>query len=147
MSPIAYYPGCSLRQSSLFYDEQTRTIFQHLQIPLMEIEDWSCCGATSAGKMDEFMAIAMPARNIGIAEYSGYKEMLIPCSACYSRTIVAKQKMLEDKTLSNEINTTLARKVKAEIQILSILDLLIRCHDSGILSEKLVKPLKGLKAV
>ena len=65
---LAYYPGCSLQQSSALYDVQSRRIFSELGAELVEIEDWNCCGATSAGKVDDFMAIAMPARNIGIAE-------------------------------------------------------------------------------
>ncbi|MFZ5563535.1 MAG: heterodisulfide reductase-related iron-sulfur binding cluster, partial [Thermodesulfobacteriota bacterium] len=84
---LAYYPGCSLRQSSALYDHQTRLVFDRLGVKLRELEDWNCCGATSAGKTDDFLAIAMPARNLGIASQSGLAEMVIPCSACYSRTL------------------------------------------------------------
>ncbi|MGD9878378.1 heterodisulfide reductase-related iron-sulfur binding cluster, partial [Desulfococcus sp.] len=57
---IAYYPGCSLKQSSALYDIQSRRIFSELGVELKEIEDWNCCGATSAGKVDDFLAVAMP---------------------------------------------------------------------------------------
>ncbi|MBL0713208.1 MAG: CoB--CoM heterodisulfide reductase, partial [Desulfosarcina sp.] len=89
---LAYYPGCSLQQSSALYDVQSRRIFAELGAELTEIEDWNCCGATSAGKVDDFMAVAMPARNIGIAEQAGFAEIGGACSACYSRSLVARQR-------------------------------------------------------
>ena len=86
---MAYYPGCTLRASSAIYDVQIRQVFSQIDINLKEIDDWNCCGATSAGKVDEFLAVAMPARNLRIAEADGFSEMMTPCSACYSRTLVA----------------------------------------------------------
>ena len=68
---IAYYPGCTLESSAQLYDAQNRMVFDALGIHLKEIEDWNCCGATSAGKIDDFLAVAMPARNLGIAEAYG----------------------------------------------------------------------------
>jgi len=88
---IAYYPGCSLHASSELYDTQCRKVLNQLGIELKEIEDWNCCGATSASKTDDFLSVALPARNLGIADASGLSEMLIPCSSCYNRTLVAQK--------------------------------------------------------
>jgi heterodisulfide reductase subunit B len=121
---LAYYPGCSLYQSAKLYNHQTKLVFGMLGLHLKEIEDWSCCGATSAGKINDFMAVALPARNLGIAESTGFAELVIPCSACYSRTLVA-QKQLEDfPLLKNEINIELSKKVKGKIKVSSTLDVL-----------------------
>jgi heterodisulfide reductase subunit B2 len=121
---LAYYPGCSLKQSSHLYDVQTRRVCQALGAELKEIEDWNCCGATSASKVDDFLALAMPARNIGIAETAGFDRMVIPCSACYSRTRVAQAAMAEDPQLAERINDGLAQKAAGAVEILSILELL-----------------------
>jgi len=93
---IAYYPGCSLHASSELYDIQCRKVLKNLGIELKEIEDWNCCGATSASKTDDFLAVALPARNLGIADASGLLEMLIPCSSCYNRTLVSQKILSED---------------------------------------------------
>jgi len=140
---IAYYPGCSLTQSAKHYSHQTQLILAKLGLRLKEIEDWSCCGATSAGKINDFMAVALPARNLGIAESSGFTEMAIPCSACYSRTIVA-QKQLEDfPLLKGEINSELSKKIQGNIQVLSILNLLEREVDRGSFSALNLDKLEG----
>ncbi len=142
---IAYYPGCSLQSSSAFYDVQSRRIFKELEINLREIEDWNCCGATSAGKIDDFLAVAMPARNLGIAEASGCSEMVIPCSACYSKTLVAQKHLEDDPDLKEEINTELSKKVQGTIKVSSILEVLLAKVESGELPEKADKKLEGLK--
>jgi heterodisulfide reductase subunit B len=143
---IAYYPGCSLKQSSNLYDIQTRDVFNRLGIIIKEIDDWSCCGATSAGKIDDFLAIAMPARNIGIAERQGFTEMVIPCSACYSRTLVAQTKLAGDPDLKKRINDGLFRKVKGDLKVSSILEVLARIPKQTF-KQKMTKKFKQMNAV
>jgi len=141
---IAYYPGCSLHASSEFYDIQSRIVFRQLGIDLKEIEDWNCCGATSAGKTDDFLAIALPARNLGIADAGGLSEIVIPCSSCYSRMIVARKMLADDPGLKNIINAELTKKVEGKIKISSILEVLVPKANSGGIAEKLIKKLEGL---
>jgi heterodisulfide reductase subunit B len=143
---IAYYPGCSLKQSSNLYDSQTHDVFSRLGITIREIDDWNCCGATSAGKVDDFLAVAMPARNIGIAEQQGFTEMVIPCSACYSRTLVAQKKLEDHPDLKNRINEGLFRKVKGNLKVSSILEVLSSIPKKTF-KEKLKKKFKQLNAV
>jgi heterodisulfide reductase subunit B len=144
---LAYYPGCSLQQSSALYDVQSRRIFSELGAELVEIEDWNCCGATSAGKVDDFMATAMPARNIGIAELAGFSEMVIPCSACYSRTLVAQKRMEDDDGLKAEINAELEAKVNGSLKVSSILEALEDRISAGALKGRVAHKRTGLRPV
>jgi heterodisulfide reductase subunit B len=144
---IAYYPGCSLKQSSALYDLQTKKVLSKLDINLMEIQDWNCCGATSASKTDDFLSIAMPARNIGIAESAGFSQIVIPCSACYSKTLVAQEKLHNDPGLKNEINAGFEKKIKGDLKISTILEVLLTSIESGALSNKITKKYQGLKPV
>src|SRR5210317_1691302 len=123
---LAYYPGCSLYQSAKLYNHQTKLVFGILDLKLIELEDWSCCGATSAGKINDFMAVALPARNLGIAEDSGLAELVIPCAACYSRTMVAQKQLQDYPLLKNEINQELSKKIKDSIKVSSALDVMRR---------------------
>ena len=142
---IAYYPGCSLHASSQLYDTQCRKVFKRLEIELREIEDWNCCGATSAGKTDYFLSVALPARNLGIADSSGLSEMLIPCSSCYNRTLVTQKILSENGELKNKINTELSNKFEGKIRISSIVDILVSKAKSGEIADKATKKLEGLK--
>ncbi|MEW5910290.1 MAG: CoB--CoM heterodisulfide reductase iron-sulfur subunit B family protein [Thermodesulfobacteriota bacterium] len=142
---IAYYPGCTLKASSSLYDVQSRRIFEELGIHLIEIADWNCCGATSAGKVDDFLAIAMPARNLGIAESMGLSEVVIPCSACYSRTLVAQKYLEKNQEIKTFLNEELSAKIEGTIKVSSILEVLLPTVNSGALAKKVQKKLKGLK--
>ncbi|MDM8538905.1 CoB--CoM heterodisulfide reductase iron-sulfur subunit B family protein [Desulfobacterales bacterium HSG17] len=144
---LGYYPGCSLQQSSSLYDLQNRLIFNNIGINLKEIDDWNCCGATSAGKTDDFLAIAMPARNIGIANAQGLKEMVIPCSACYSRTLVAQNFLKANQEMKTQINSELSKKIDGDLKISSILEVLLSALENGAFAEKFTEKLSLLKPV
>lgn len=144
---LAYYPGCSLQQSSALYDVQTRRVFNKLGINLVELEDWNCCGATSAGKTNDFLAIAMPARNLGIAAQTGLDTLLIPCSACYSRTMVAQQYLAAHPEKQEQINDGLVKKIDGDVKVSSILEALLTTLDAGGLTDALVRKPAQLKPV
>ena len=142
---LAYYPGCSLHASSELYDIQCKRVFKNLGIELKEIEDWNCCGATAASKTDEFLSIALPARNLGIADATGLSEIVIPCSSCYSRTLVSQQRLSCDPQLKDAINAELGHKIEGKIKVSNILEVLRSKVDSGEISEKAQKKLEGLR--
>jgi heterodisulfide reductase subunit B len=97
--------------------------------------------------VDDFLAVAMPARNIGIAEAAGYEEIVIPCSACYSRTLVAQQRLADDAGLKAEINGAFAKKMNGGLKVSSILEVLIRRIEAGALKPKLRRKFRRLKPV
>jgi heterodisulfide reductase subunit B len=78
-----YFPGCSLKATGVAYDESFVTLFRILGLPLEELPDWNCCGATSYMAIDEASAFVLAARNLAIAQRHGAAELLAPCSACY----------------------------------------------------------------
>ncbi len=144
---MAYYPGCSLKQSSSLCDVQSRVVFAELGVNLREIRDWNCCGATSAAKIDDFLAVGMAARNIGIAEDAGFSEMVIPCSACYSRTVTARKRMADDADLAVEINEELARPATGRLRIRSVVEALLNEVQRPDFPGRLQVEFKGLRPV
>jgi heterodisulfide reductase subunit B len=95
--------------------------------------------------MDDFLAIAMPARNLGIADASEYAELVIPCSACYSRMLVTQKVLKSDRNLLDEINGELSNKVIGRTKILSILEAIQPAVNSGDLAQRVTRKLEGLK--
>ena len=43
-----YYPGCSLEGTALEYNASTLAFMQELEVDLLELKDWTCCGASAA---------------------------------------------------------------------------------------------------
>ena len=79
---IGYYPGCALHGSSNDYEQSLRACLGHLDIDLAEIQDWICCGATAAHSLNHKLSLALPARNLALAEQQSLDELLAPCPLC-----------------------------------------------------------------
>ncbi|WP_163339898.1 CoB--CoM heterodisulfide reductase iron-sulfur subunit B family protein [Desulfopila sp. IMCC35008] len=92
---MAYYPGCSLSSSARDYNETIVEICTFLDIELIEIADWNCCGASSAHMTNQEVAMRLPMRNL---ELVGDREedILVPCPACYQRLKAADKALKED---------------------------------------------------
>ena len=139
MKEISYYPGCSLHGTAREYDESIRGVASLLDIQLQELEDWTCCGASSAHCTDEALAMALPARNLVIAEKTN-RDLLVPCVACYNRFKVVEREVKDHPGQHN-------LSYQGNIQIRYALDFFC---DGSVLEEvrkKRTKPLSGLKVV
>ena len=82
---VQYYPGCSLHGTAKEYDQSMKAVSRALGIELKEVEDWSCCGATSAHATNYKLSVALPARNLMLAEKDAIKDVMVPCAACFNR--------------------------------------------------------------
>ncbi len=139
MKEISYYPGCSLHGTAKDYDESLQGVAEILDIRLQELEDWTCCGSSSAHCMDEKLAVELAAQNLAIAEKSD-RELLVPCVTCYSRFKSAEQAVKEH---SEKVNSS----YQGNVPIRYALDYFC---DEAIMEEvkqKRVNPLSGLKVV
>ena len=57
----AYYPGCSGHGTSVEYEASTRAVCNALNMDLVEIEDWNCCGSTPAHSVSHELSGALSA--------------------------------------------------------------------------------------
>jgi heterodisulfide reductase subunit B2 len=92
---LSYYPGCSLKGTALDYDQSVREICQKLDIELVEIPDWNCCGASSAHMTDHEVGLRLPMRNLLLAAGAG-NDILVPCAACFQRLKAADKALREN---------------------------------------------------
>ena len=79
MNGVTWYPGCSLDSTAREYRESMEEAFSLLGLELIELDDWNCCGASSAHSVDEELAILLPARNLALASAST-NSMVVPCA-------------------------------------------------------------------
>ncbi len=92
---MAYYPGCSLQGTARDYNDSIHEICTALNISLFEIEDWNCCGASSAHMTNHEVAMRLSIRNLLIARKTKL-DILVPCSACYQRLKAADKALRDD---------------------------------------------------
>lgn len=136
---LAFYPGCSLEGMANDYARSITAVFKHLDVELVEIEDWSCCGATAAHSLSETMAVALPARNIAAAEKIGL-DIVVPCANCFNR-LRFSQIMLQKKIVD------VPWPVKGRIGIHDMTRFLSGPEMIARIKARIRNPLNGLKVV
>lgn len=120
---IGFYPGCSLTGSSREYNESVVALAKALDIELLEIKDWNCCGATAAHVMNEELSLSLPARIMAMAEEQGLTEVVVPCAACYNRLKVTQHE-LEDEHKRTRVIEILKQPYKGDLKIINVLQML-----------------------
>ena len=123
-SVLAYYPGCSLHGTEPEYDESLRAVVEALGIAIAEIPDWNCCGASSGHTTDHLLGVALPARNLALAEAAGFDRVLAPCAACYNRLAAARLAVAEDAALAEQMPDILGRPFANSVDVMSVATLL-----------------------
>lgn len=147
MKDYAYYPGCSLKAGSKHYEESILPVFKELGMPLEEMEDWNCCGATAYFSVDDNMAAAICGRNLSIAEKSG-KDILAPCAGCY----LTMKKNNHFLTSGNEKSKKVLKELKnvdceykGNVKVVHPIEFLTKEYGLDKIEEKVTNKLTGLK--
>jgi heterodisulfide reductase subunit B len=136
---LSFYPGCSLEGMAVDYARSIDAVFQALDIDLIEIDDWSCCGATAAHSLSEAMSVILPARNLYAAEQMGL-DIVSCCANCFNRLRFSQQ-MIQKRVLDIPWPVTGDLKVHDMTRFLA---------EPGMIKEikkRVIKPLNGLKLV
>jgi heterodisulfide reductase subunit B len=141
---LSYYPGCSLESSAKEFDHSALAVGKALGINFIELEDWSCCGATSAHGTNHLLAASLPARNIAIAQKKGL-DLAIPCAACYGRLKRADYILRNDQCQKEELEEIAAFKFNGQVGIMSLLETFSTRIDPQEIAKQVKKPLEGLK--
>ena len=141
----AYYPGCSLLSGAKEYDRSIRAVFAHLGLELVELEDWSCCGAVHADVRRSEAAVLLPARNLALAEAQGFDRVVAPCSGCYKNLRRASHRVSADKGMRSQVNAHLREGLSLEGDVEVLHPLYVLLQDFGLerLKPLVVNPLKG----
>lgn len=141
MTKVSYYPGCSLAGTAFpDYAASIAATASLADLDLVEIEDWTCCGASAAHSIDEALALTLPARNVALAAAAGL-DVVAPCALCFNRLKAAEKALVKGQGAGLGLSYQGGTK---------IWDLLDYCTQDALLeklAQKVVKPLRDLKAV
>ncbi len=144
MSAYAYYPGCSLHGTAREYAASTALVCGALGIELQELEDWNCCGASSAHMTNPWLAIGLVGRNLMLAEQTGLKAVVLPCAACFAR-FKETQHALADPTTAERAAVVAGGEIPMDLTVLPLLGVLAEPGNLAGIRAKVERPLAGLK--
>ncbi len=147
---FSYFPGCSLLATGKEYDMSIREVFDAIEMELVELEDWNCCGATAAYAVDRSLSLVLPARNLALSEKEK-RDIIAPCAACYHFLARANEMLKTKSDLNEKINEVLSvinLEYRGEIEVRHPLEIFVSPDRAPILSKirrKIVNPLTGLR--
>jgi heterodisulfide reductase subunit B len=144
MTAFGYYPGCSLHGSGRELDQSIRALAQVAGVELREIDDWNCCGATSAHNLNHDLAVALPYRVLALAEAQGLATILAPCAACFSRLKGTAVRLSRNAELVARMREITGLPYAGGAKIVNVIEFINQLLAGG-LKAKLTAPLGGLR--
>jgi len=144
---FSYYPGCSLHATGLEYDRSTRAVFSALGVTLVELDNWVCCGASSAHSTSGELALNLPAINLALAQAANHGDLLAPCAACYNRSKAADYALRSDTSQRQAIETAVGFQYSGAVHVRNPLEIVAGDIGLDIVKGKVRHPLAGLKVV
>ena len=147
MKYYSYFPGCSLEATAVAYGLSTEAISGPLEMELIELEDWNCCGSTPYSSTEDLEAICIAARNLALAEKRGL-DLVTPCSSCYCTLSRANSQLREYPELRDKVREILAAaglEYKGQIRVRHLAEVLFNDIGLEFIKSKVVNPLSGLR--
>ncbi len=147
MRYYAYYPGCSSEATAVGLELANQAISKPLDIELLELEDWTCCGSTPYGSLDREESVLVAARNLALAEKSGL-DLVTPCSSCFVTLYGANLQLRENPRLMKRVNEALSvvgLEYHGKVRVRHLTEALVNDVTPEVISEKVTQPLNGIK--
>lgn len=144
MQDISYYPGCTLKASMQDNNNSLISVMGHLGYNLVELEDWSCCGASAAHSINLELTTQLAARNLAMAPVG--RPLMVPCPSCMMRLTEAYEKIKTDPAQREEYEERWGKPFDEELQIVHLFDLL-DAKQMRARAETIPQRLAGLKFV
>jgi heterodisulfide reductase subunit B len=141
-----YYPGCSLHSTGPEYDASFKAVCECLGIELTEVNDWICCGASSAHSVSQLLAAALPIKNLALAEKTGINELVVPCAKCFSRLKKALYETSRNAKLNNAVMDVIESPFQKNVNVVHPLEIFDKIKDN-VICEAVTQDLSGLKVV
>lgn len=147
MRDILYYPGCSLKDTAIGFEESAMYASEQLGIHLKELDRWNCCGTVYSLATDNLMKQVAPIRNLVHAQEEGYDTLYTLCSMCDNTEKRANRLVQNDSEKLDKINSfmDLEEDYRAEVDVKHYLELLRDELGWEEVSEPVESPLEDLK--
>jgi heterodisulfide reductase subunit B len=144
---VAYYPGCSLETTATEYNHSVLEVAKALDFQLDEPKGWVCCGSSAAHRADPDAALHLPMENLALIERQGYKEVTMPCAACFNRHKAAQYEIRNYPDHRDKADQLLGYEYQDEVHVSTMIESIYNHVGPEKVAEKTQKPLSDLKLV
>jgi heterodisulfide reductase subunit B len=144
---VAYYPGCSLESTATEFNHSTKAVCEALELNLIEPKGWVCCGSSAAHRADPEFALRLPMENLALIEKSGFREVTMPCAACFSRHKASQYEIRHNDKHREEVNQALGYTYRDSVHVSTLIEAILNHVGADKVTANVKKPLEGLRVV
>jgi heterodisulfide reductase subunit B len=144
---VAYYPGCSLHSTSKEFNHSAQEVCEALDFTIIEPHGWVCCGSSAAHRADPHQALRLPMENLALVEQSGFREVTMPCAACFNRHKAAQYEIHNDKSHKQSIDKELGYTYQDTVKVSTLVEAIHNHVGKEAVADRVTRPLKNLKVV
>ena len=147
MKYYSYYPGCATKATAIGLGLSTQAIAKPLDIELIELDNWTCCGSTPYGSLDKLESVPVTARNLALAEKTGL-DLVTPCSSCFITLYGADLQLKQNPQLMEQVNEALAvvnLGYHGEVRVRHLTEVLVNDVTPEVIVAKVQRGFNGLK--
>ena len=150
---IPFFPGCTLKTSARNFEESALAVAKQVDLELVEIPRWNCCGTVFSLTSDDLMHHVAPIRilvrvqeMIGDGLVKDEHRLVTMCSMCFNTLKRSNIRVRENPDDLKKINDFMDREqdYQGTIEVVHFLELL-RENGFDQVKEKVKNPLKGLR--
>ncbi len=144
LQDFSYFPGCSLATTA---GESNRSMMQAARIlglNLIELQDWNCCGSSSAQTMCKNLSLAMAARNLSLAPPG--RPLVAMCPRCLHYLRSTQKCLKSDPETREALEEKWGRPIYTDLEIIHFMEVLSR-YGLDRLKANARRSLKGLRYV
>jgi len=156
-----YYPGCTLKEKTTNLNNTTLEAANRLDLELIELPEWTCCGATYPLTSQKIMNLIPQARILFNVKMLRDDKVTTTCTFCYSTLKRANKIIKNDGEIHKRINAFLSEDKRipeynkedvyefedynGEVKVKHLLEVFRDDIGYETISKKIKKKLEGLK--
>ena len=145
---LSYYPGCTLKNHAKNFEESALCSLKNLGFEVEELSRWNCCGTVFSLSTDDLIHHVAPIRNLIRVKEAGSDKVMTLCAMCYNTLKRANTRMKaepDNLDILNDLMYEEETKYHGDVSVFHLLEFLQNEIKLENISQKILKPLKGLK--
>jgi len=120
----SYFPGCAVITTAWESNQSLMRACQVLGLDLQELEDWNCCGSTSAFTIDPDLGFNLSARNLSLAD--PHRPLLVMCPRCLHHLRETHRILRQDKIRRRSQERRWGRPISPDLKIMHFLEAVVK---------------------
>lgn len=144
----AFYPGCAAKGATPELYKSTVEVAQALNLDLVELTDFNCCGAGVITEADPDLAYTLIARNLAMAEQMGLSTLMTICGTCQGVIGGTNRLLQESDALRSRINERLQESTgmtyQGNVKVKHLQWIIVKDFGLEELKKRIVRPLSDI---